>query len=304
MAGHRHRLWMCGLLLLGWLLAGQALAEAGKCFLWEVTSKQATVYLLGSVHMMRPQDYPLDACIDSAFARAGTLAVELDMPAQDADRMGALMLEKALYPPGESLESQLAPATLERLRNHLAARGIPIERVSGMRPWFLGLQLALQEAAARGYRADLGIDVQLLDRARGSKRILELENAQEQIDALAGDGPAVQDLALRAALEDLAHMDGYLEALIGLWRAGDAEGLYRMMMEPVARYPALESQMQRLLHDRNHAMTRKIVAMLQGSGVHLVVVGGGHMGGEQGILSLLARQDYRPRQLLALGVAR
>lgn len=290
------------MLLLCLLVWGQALADSGKCFLWEVKSEKATVYLLGSVHMMKPDGYPLDACIDAAFDRADTLVVELDMLSGDQQALTALMMDKGTYPPGQSLERHLAPFTMMQLKDYLGAHGIALQNIRHLRPWFLGLQLALQEAARLGYRADIGVDVHLLGRARGDKRILELETAESQINALAGDSPAEQDLSLRAALEDIAQMDRYLQELIVMWRAGDAEGLHRMMIEPARRYPELQPQMQRLLYERNHVMARKIASMLQTQGVYLVVIGAGHMGGEQGILSLLGDRGHVPRQLPALGV--
>ena len=46
-----------------------------KAFLWEVESPNNTVYLLGSVHLLRETDYPLSQPIQAAFNDAETLCI-------------------------------------------------------------------------------------------------------------------------------------------------------------------------------------------------------------------------------------
>jgi uncharacterized protein YbaP (TraB family) len=45
--------------------------------LWKVSDADNDLYLLGSFHLLRPDDYPLSADVDSAFADAEALVLEL-----------------------------------------------------------------------------------------------------------------------------------------------------------------------------------------------------------------------------------
>ena len=49
----------------------------------EVDGKSNSVYLLGSIHMLREQDHPLPGVIDSAYDDAEIIVMELDMDDMD-----------------------------------------------------------------------------------------------------------------------------------------------------------------------------------------------------------------------------
>ncbi len=282
--------------------AGTAVAreEAAKCFLWEARSESATVYLLGSIHMMREELYPLDPCYDAAFAKADTVVVELNLLAVDPSEMARRMLSLGMLPQGETLADHLTPPTLKRLREHLQLAGIPYDKVATLRPWFLGLTLTLQEAARHGYRSDMGIDLMYLAKAQGKKEILELESLDSQLAALSGDSPMEQELVLATALEDLPRLKPLLGEMVALWARGDADGLYAMVTEPLRRYPSLAQSYRRLFDERNRAMSKKIEGYLKQKKSYLVIVGGGHMGGKGGLVSLLRGQGYTVRQIEAV----
>jgi len=290
-----------GILLIWGLLLGTSLAQAGNCFLWELRSATAKVYLLGSVHMMKPEHYPLDSCIDRAYDDSDTLVVEINPAAQDARQIAQMMQQKGLYPAGQSVGSELSEKTLGILEQYLTTQNIPLQQVQQLRPWYLGLTLTLQRAIALGYRADLGVDLYLVSKAAGVKPVLELETMAGQLAALSGDSPWQQDFALRMALEEMTTLDQQLGELVAAWQAGDAAQIERIMREPADEYPALEEQFQRLVIQRNQAMAEKIDGFLQGKGHYLVVVGAGHVGGRQGVLSLLKQKGYSDRQLPQLG---
>ncbi|MEW5756690.1 MAG: TraB/GumN family protein [Pseudomonadota bacterium] len=271
--------------------------DTAKCFLWEARSASATVYLMGSIHMMREDLYPLNRCYDEAFAKADTVVVELNLLAIDPNEMGQRMLTLGMFPQGETLADHLTPTTLKRLQEYLQTAGIPYDKVATLRPWFLGLTLTLQEAARHGYRSDIGVDVMYLNKAQGKKEILQLESLDSQLAALSGDSPMEQELMLAASLEDLPRLKQYMGEMVALWQRGDADGLYEMVVEPLRRYPSLGQSYRRLFDERNHAMSKKIEGYLKQKKTYLVIVGGGHMGGKDGLVKLLQAKGYAVRQV-------
>src|SRR4051812_39303159 len=84
----------------------------------------ATVYLLGSVHLLSPDAGKLPAEVDSAFARASTVAFETSI---DSVQMRAQeMLLKARFAPGSSLRTTLSPAGLAKAESVVKLYGLTL----------------------------------------------------------------------------------------------------------------------------------------------------------------------------------
>lgn len=273
---------------------------AGKCFLWEVRSKTATVYLMGSFHMFKKNMYPLDNCFNNAFKKSDTLVVEVNMNAVDQEKITTLFNDRGIYKGDEILERQLTRETLDKLNDYLDRVGADISQVNMMRPWFLGMNIAVQEMIGLGYDPTLGVDSYFLANAAG-KNILELETIEEQLDILAGDPDDVQDMALRAALDDIPNLEPLMNKMVHAWETGDAEELDEIMREPSDQYPMLEQQFKRTIDDRNVMMARKIADYLKTDKTYFVVVGGGHMGGKKGLVALLKGMGYTLNQIQKVG---
>ncbi len=107
--GKRIRITLAATLALAWMHAAAIGQEAqGKCFLWKVTSKKATVYLLGSIHLCDPSMYPLDPTIVGAFERSDALVLEIDLSPANQMKTAGLMLQKAQFTPPQTLETSLS----------------------------------------------------------------------------------------------------------------------------------------------------------------------------------------------------
>jgi len=201
-----------------------------------------------------------------------------------------------------TIEQRLTGETLKKLNEYLGQVGIDISQVNKMRPWFLGMTIAVQEMIGLGYDPDLGMDLYFLANAAG-KNIVELETIGEQIEVLAGDPDDVQDLALRMALDDIPNLEPLMNSMVDAWSRGDAEALDEIMREPSDRYPLLEQQFKRTIDDRNLDMARKIANFLKTDKTYFVVIGGGHIGGEKGLLSLIKGMGYTAQQLQKAAVS-
>lgn len=268
----------------------------GKCFLWEVHSRTATIFLMGSFHMFKSDMYPLDDCINDAFHKADTLVVEVNMMTVDQNKVEKLFKEQGIYQGDVTLEQRLSKETLDKLKNYLGRNGVDIKQVNKMKPWFLGMTIAVQEMIKLGYDPNLGVDMYFLENA-DDMNIVGLETIEEQLDILAGDSEEVQDLALRMALEDIPDLESLMNSMVDAWSKGDAETLDKIMREPEDRYPLLEQQIKRTIDDRNVMMAKRIAGFLKTDKTYFMVVGGGHIGGKKGILSLLKDRGYSIQQI-------
>ena len=277
------------------LFCCQACAAA-PISLWEVKSDTATVYLMGSIHAFKEEMYPLPAPFEAAYQAADKTVFEVDMETANTYEASLLIKERGTYPGLETVETNLPPETLEKLRAYLSKNQLPLAAFSRIKPWLILLQVGIFEIAKLGYVTEQGIDLHFQNKARADgKPLLALETFEAQIELLSSDTPEVQAIALDAALDDVDALPTQIEAMIDHWQVGDAEGLYKMTVAEYEDVPALKTQLFKQLDNRNLGMARKIEAYLATDETYLVVVGSAHMGGEQGLLSLLGKH-YKIKQ--------
>ncbi len=269
-----------------WLAAGPALAVP----LWKVEGEAGTVFLLGSIHALTPDHYPLPARVKRVYERADRVIFEVDLTRLSQPEMAAITREYGAYRPPRTLQTELSDETLAALSGYLERRRLTMQEVNTVKPWLLALQISIRELQRAGYNPAFGLDMHLMQRAIGDgKQLGELETFREQMSALSADPPAVQELALREVIDGLDGFDAELKEMITAWEDADIDALYQMAVEMVEEEPALGPQVERIVHERNDRMVESIVGLLEAEGTTLVVVGALHLGGDRGIISILSR---------------
>src|SRR6202046_2711550 len=107
-----------GLALSCTALACLALASAvradGLHALWELHGKHNTVYILGSIHVLRPSDYPLAPAVLNAYSNAKSIFMEVNLQELDPQRMQIELLASARLPEGQTLPSIMGKQRYER----------------------------------------------------------------------------------------------------------------------------------------------------------------------------------------------
>lgn len=282
--------------LSGLLLSVTVHAAGERLLFFSLASNNTEVYLLGSMHLARADIYPLRSEIMDAFASAETLAVELDISGENQLKIQQMILERGTYPAGQSIRDHLSASTWRSLQQHLSATGLPPQMLESMRPGLLIVTLSSLEIMKLGLSAELGIDRYFLEQARGKKRIHEMETVEQQVSLLL-DFPD-EDLLVQQSLGQLEDMATIMDDLVSAWKRGDAPALQEMLLEDeLVKNPEFRAVYERLFDQRNRAMTRQIETFLKSPGRYFVVVGAGHLVGEQGIVSLLQKQGYAVKQL-------
>lgn len=262
--------------------------------LWKATHGQHTLYLLGSFHLLKPDDYPLSADVDAAFADAEQLVLELSGDELSSPALGQAMYAAARLPDGQTLEQRLNPSTWQALVDYAHAHNLPVESFQHLEPWLVAISVSLQEMVAQGLDPKLGLDVHFIEMARqAGKPVTGLERGQQQIDMLDGMTPLEQEQYLAETLDD-AGATGAAESarLHDAWRDGDIATLRDGMAADMKReYPQLY---QRINVARNDAWVPKLAQRLEGPGDDdtLVVVGALHLLGPDGVVEKLRAKGY------------
>lgn len=270
------------LLLLSWSMAAAAVP------FWTIEGERGTVYLLGSVHFGDKSFYPMPAEVEHAFARADVLVVEADTTQVDAAALQRLM-RQGYYPPGETLRDHLSPELWSELQVFLDNHGLSDTLIVQQRPVLAALMISNHLLTQQGWRADLGVDRHFLIRAhqRGMP-VHELEGMAWQFEWLFALQP--ETLLLEQTLREADQVGEAVTVLMDAWRRADEEALARHFIEePREEGPEFEAFIEHMVFVRNRRMAQQISGYLQQGGHWFVVVGAGHLVGEQGIPALLNR---------------
>lgn len=268
-----------------------------KSFLWEVHSEASTVYILGSIHAARPELYPLAEPIENAFGRAENIAVEFDVTTTDEAHLATLMIQKAKYPQGETLYSNIPEELYEKTDELLEDLGADVLLFNSYEPWAVAMEIEALQLLQYGYLPEYGIDMYFLDRAHEEgKDIHELESARFQINLLDEFPPELQIFMLESVVTDpLTRKD--LEQIFECWEEGDTTGMEQLALEMDDDDPRIDLLNEKLLDERNFEMAEKINQFLNDDEDYFVVVGAAHLVGENGIINLLEEEGYEITQL-------
>ena len=279
-----------GFLFLSLFVFANAHAENDRAFFWQVTSKQATVYLMGSIHFADKSFYPLRPEIEAAFQRSEALVVELDISKADDGVYDQLLAQRGMYKNGGSIKDALSEETWLQLRQRLRHLNVPYDSVKSYKPGVMVLTLSALQVMRMGFDPALGIDIYFLSKA-GQKKIIELESLEQQLNLFL-DIPN-GDLLLKESLYSLDEAELLMAEMVRYWKDGDENKMNKLLFEDALNdYPAFSEIYDKLFYDRNASMTQKIEAMLKQPGRYFVVVGSGHLIGEKGIVNALREKGY------------
>ena len=264
-------------------------SSGGHIALWRARGDHTDVYLFGSIHVGKPEFYPLPPVVEEAFASSKRLVVEFDSRSESSQRALKEGFAKGRYADGSSERDVLAPPLYDLLVERIHSMGLPEEQMLSLPPWVLAPALSVTALQALGYEPDLGVDRALLERAE-DREILELESASEQIALLRSlDGEQFLTYTLLA----LNTLEADVRGLVGAWFCGDTTRMEQILLDPPDSELADTSELIEVLFDRrNIRMADRIEDLLRDSKRSFVVVGAGHLIGKRGIVALLRERGW------------
>ena len=288
---------LCALLLPA-AHADQPAADAKRPLLWRVSDADNAVYLLGSFHLLKEEDYPLPAEVDRAFDDSASLLFEIDPAAMTAPESVAAMQKYMAYDNGETLSTVLPKATLARLSTLVSAGGGSVQALEHSEPWAVNLGLVLGVTRAMGFRPELGLDRTLMARAAAAgKPTAGLETVDDQMKAMDTVPHTEQAQELEEFLADPQKAVREMGDMHAWWRAGDVARLDSRMRAEMARKTP---ESYRLLDvARNQAWLPQVEKRLTDSRKDntLVVVGALHLLGSDGLVEQLRAKGYKVERI-------
>lgn len=283
--------------------------------MWEITSSDGTkITMMGSMHALKDEVYPLPDSITQAYENAEILAVECDISQATSNfTVQMKQLEHLKYKDGTTIKDHLPQEIYDGVCEFVEACGADIRHFEKYQLWALASNLEMLSAAKSDIKASNGIDAHLLDMAHDDgKEIYEVESVEFQTDLLinlpeetyqailSGYSAETKDEALKS-----------LSDTYEAWKTGDYDFFAKgndidAVIEEAEKageevsdedVEILRDYNQKLLFDRNITMKNAVEKLLDGDKDVFYVVGVAHFAGEGGIIDLLEKDGYTVTQI-------
>jgi uncharacterized protein YbaP (TraB family) len=262
-------------------------------FIWTVEQAGRIGWLVGSMHMLTPDSYPLPATMTTAFEAAETLMVEADVEEIASPAFAAAVMARALYTDGRTVEDQVSPDTFRLISERAAAVGLPLDLLRRMKPWMIATTLQALELRRGGFDPALGLDLHFYQRAKqAGKQVTALETGLEQISYLENLGPELEESLIRENLQSADIQVKEVGRMAGAWAAGDAPAVEQMVLGSLKDAPSIYRS---LIVERNRNWLPRLRRCLDTTKC-FVVVGAGHLVGPDGLIAALRAARYTVTQ--------
>ena len=267
-----------------------ATTTAIKPALWAVKDDDTTVYLFGTVHVLKPGLSWFDGAVKDAFDKSDELKLELVLP-EDQNEVAKETMALALDQSGTALSSRLDPAALAAYQAAMTSLGLPPASFDGFKPWFAGITLSVLPLTKMGYNPEEGAEKQLSNAAKAAaKPISGFETLSEQLGFFDALPMSSQIAFLNVMVKDLDKLGPQLDTMVGQWGAGDPAALAETMNEGLAETPDVAKT---LLWDRNARWAEQIETRMAQPGTVFVAVGAGHLAGAKSVQDYLEQRGLK-----------
>lgn len=273
------------------VVAFGAQAEQSKSSVWKVSKGEDTVLVGGTIHILPVSEFPLPTQFDQAYKQSDTVILEAKLPSPTDREAQMKMMKGMMYANGENIKQHISAETAARLTDYFASIGGNFEQMAGFRPGPLSTVIVMMEAQRAGIAGE-GVDAYYSQIATRDQKPMEyLETLDFQLQLMANMGEGEEDHMLNQNLDYAPKVGELIKEMIVAWRAGDTEALNKLAIEKMKEdspksYDAMMTQ-------RNIDWVPKIEAMFGDADKELVLVGVGHLVGEDSVLKMLEAKGYK-----------
>jgi uncharacterized protein YbaP (TraB family) len=280
------------------IIAAVALS-IGFCFaqssVWEISKNGNALYLGGSVHLLRAEDYPLPKEFDVAFDKSELLVLEADVEQMSNPEVAQGMMAQAILPDDVTLQTVLNAEIYKMLEVKCAEFSLPMESVLKLKPAMLITVLQAMKMQQLGFTPQ-GVDVFYAAKAKEkNEKLAFLETIDFQIDLIVNMGNGFENEFVKYSLEDFDNIEKDINALIPEFKNGTSKTTETEIQEMKTQFPSVYKSM---FADRNNNWLPQIETYLKDKKVEFIIVGMAHLHGSEGLLALLKNKGYTVKQVI------
>jgi uncharacterized protein YbaP (TraB family) len=262
--------------------------------LWVVKDDDTTIYLFGTIHVLKPGMTWFDDAVKTAFDRSDEVKLELVMP--DPAAMQGLVQSTGVAPPGTPpLTERLPVAKRAAFAKAVVDAGLPADALDRYKPWLAATQLSIAPLSKLGYDATNGPEQVITAAAKAAgKPLTGLETAEQQLGYFSNLSDGAQISFLTSTMDELPKAADTMARMVDDWAAGRPDRLARDMNESLKDSPEVAKV---LLVDRNKRWAEWIRQRLAKPGTVFVAVGAGHLAGADSVQAQLAKAGVTARRI-------
>ena len=265
--------------------------------IWKLSDDNSTVFLAGSVHLLREQDMPIPAAFDRVYDQSAEVVFEIDLSEMMNPATALKIREAGSLPPGETLADKLSAETIKGLRSYLADQNLPTNAFDPLSPGMVYITLGSMEAMRQGARPDLGLETRFYRKcANDNKPSRGLGTAVFQITRFDEIDTATVEQLITESLEEIEESEESLDEIISAWKSGDEQEITELVVDRLSETPEVKKV---LLDDRNANWIPEIEKALEEEKNVLFIVGAAHLAGEGSVVDLLRKKGHEVTQLPA-----
>jgi hypothetical protein len=277
-----------------WSATSWPLPAQEKSLLWQVSRDDKSIFLLGSIHYLRKENYPLNQTILNALDASKRLVLEIDLNRTSAESARQATLEKAVYRDGTNLAQNISPQTYELASRRASELGLDMRILNPMKPWFAALTMVAINLQRMGLDPKFGVDRHLAERAKSSgKPTSGLETLESQLSIFDQLSKQEQESMLRETVGELERLNRDINEIVQSWLKGDDNRLMTLLLTGMQEYPDLY---EKVLVDRNRRWVGNIEKLVQQGSGAMVVVGAAHLLGKDSVVEMLKAKGYSVEQ--------
>lgn len=274
-------------LFLLFIFSGNAAAVTS---VWKISNDQHAIYIAGTIHVLRPQDYPLPAAFDLAYLLSDRIVFETDVSKASSSSFAEKLNEYFAYRNNLTLRSAITPQTYRELQLYCDSKAISISQLLPFKPQFVSLMLTSIELRRLGVSSS-GVDQHYHERARGdNKPVDELESLEQQLSFLANMGVGQENELIRSTIRENQRLAQLMSTILQAWRTGNYRQLEREALIPMKQeFPGIYRE---LVVERNNNWLPLIEDYLKTPETEMLLVGALHLVGDDGLINRLRKLGY------------
>jgi uncharacterized protein YbaP (TraB family) len=277
------------------LLISFSITLFAQSSVWKITKNGDSIYLGGTLHLLKRSDYPLPKEFDKAYRNSDKLYFETNLQAGMAQSFQQKLFSKMRLESGQKLSTVLDASTYKRLKTFASKYPVNFNFFEEFKPTMIILTLTIAEFKNLGIDAP-GVDLYYEQKARHDKKNLgSLESPDDQLNFLVSMGKGNEDSFVNKSLDDFNKTKVLMPKMTKAWRSGNLNALDHLFIKDMKKdYPQIYKS---LLVDRNYNWLPIIKNMFYNNEKEFVLVGAAHLIGKDGLIYQLKKDGYKIEQV-------
>lgn len=260
--------------------------------LWVLKDKDTTIYLFGTVHILKPGLSWFDEAVKDAFDESDELVIEMIKP--DPAAMVKIVNDLAIDTTGVSLRDKLSAENRANYEAAMISLELPVNAFDPLEPWFASVSMSLVPLMKSGYANSSGVEDALTSHAKvQNMKLVGLETAEQQLGFFDNLPEDVQIRFLNFNVDSIGEIADGMENMVAHWANANISALAELMNAGLEEKILYET----LLSNRNAKWAEWVNERMDQPGTVFLAVGAGHLAGDASLQAQLKTHGLKAKRV-------